>query len=400
MDPLTLALIIGGASAGAAKLGGASTKDALRQGVLSGGLSMIPGAQAANPYARAFTQAGTSAQGEGLRALLMETAKQGAFQRIGRKTGLDPSLTASALTSITNPFLTGTDPLNIQKRSVIAGDKTVAEMELPEILKKGQEAQMKEMGVVDLTKDTFEPEDIGGAVDVREALGRKYSDPSTGGALEKAAGIFKTDGQYDIDKIAKGVTLFGVPTLLCASGAFKPKPTQMITPTYNLNLDRLRQERGGLRRINPVTGEEVEVAMVASPESVGQGKPVYGYERQVFEPLKLNQGGIAAFQTGGVTNLPTKTTHDEDDINNYNRVNGYIEDGNGSKEEDTMLAQLADGEFVTRTDGVLGAGILAGANPKDEKDMREKGAKYFYEQQARFKRIFDLLDENRARKLH
>jgi hypothetical protein len=27
------------------------------------------------------------------------------------------------------------------------------------------------------------------------------------------------------------------------------------------------------------------------------------------------------------------------------------------------------------------------------KDMREKGAKYFYEQQKRFKRIFDLIEE-------
>jgi hypothetical protein len=27
------------------------------------------------------------------------------------------------------------------------------------------------------------------------------------------------------------------------------------------------------------------------------------------------------------------------------------------------------------------------------KDMREKGAKYFYEQQARYKRVFDLLKE-------
>ena len=61
-----------------------------------------------------------------------------------------------------------------------------------------------------------------------------------------------------------------------------------------------------------------------------------------------------------------------------------------------MLAQLADGEFVTRTDGVLGAGILAGANPKNEDEMRDKGAKFFYEQQARFKRIYDLLNANRT----
>ncbi len=58
-----------------------------------------------------------------------------------------------------------------------------------------------------------------------------------------------------------------------------------------------------------------------------------------------------------------------------------------------MLAQLADGEFVTRADGVLGAGIIAGANPNSMKDMREKGAQYFYEQQKRFKRIFDLLEK-------
>ena len=74
---------------------------------------------------------------------------------------------------------------------------------------------------------------------------------------------------------------------------------------------------------------------------------------------------------------------------------GYVEDGAGvgDKDEDTMLAQLADGEFVTRADGVLGAGIIAGANPNSMKDMREKGAQYFYEQQRRYKRVFDLLKE-------
>jgi len=89
--------------------------------------------------------------------------------------------------------------------------------------------------------------------------------------------------------------------------------------------------------------------------------------------------------------------YDEDDEDNYMRTNGYVEDGagNGDKEEDTMLAQLADGEFVTRTDGVLGAGILAGASPKDPKEMRKLGAEFFYEQQKRFKRIYDLLDASR-----
>ena len=63
---------------------------------------------------------------------------------------------------------------------------------------------------------------------------------------------------------------------------------------------------------------------------------------------------------------PLKVDHDENDANNYVRASGYVEDGAGvgDKDEDTMLAQLADGEFVSRADAVLGAGILSGADPK------------------------------------
>jgi|GEM_PF-5459358 len=46
-----------------------------------------------------------------------------------------------------------------------------------------------------------------------------------------------------------------------------------------------------------------------------------------------------------------------------------------------MLAQLADGEFVSRADAILGAGSMSGANPEDMKEMRSKGAKFFYNQQ-------------------
>ena len=58
-----------------------------------------------------------------------------------------------------------------------------------------------------------------------------------------------------------------------------------------------------------------------------------------------------------------------------------------------MLAQLADGEFVTRADGLLGAGIINGGNPNSIKDMREEGAAFFYDQQRKYKRVFDLLKE-------
>jgi hypothetical protein len=140
------------------------------------------------------------------------------------------------------------------------------------------------------------------------------------------------------------------------------------------------------------------------PEAVYASGQVPGMPYAVSEQMiRAKEGGLATlkgiqkFYQGGQV-LPSKETHDENDINNYVRANGHILDGtgNGDKEEDTVLAQLADGEFVTRTDGVLGAGIIAGADPKNMKQMREKGAKYFYEQQARFKRVFDLLQQSKA----
>jgi hypothetical protein len=114
-----------------------------------------------------------------------------------------------------------------------------------------------------------------------------------------------------------------------------------------------------------------------------------------------NEGGLATavkhFNKGGINYLPSKTDHDENDYNNYVRAEGYVEDGagNGDKDEDTMLAQLADGEFVSRADAVLGAGILSGGDPKSYKSMRKAGANFFYDQQKKLKRIYDLLDASR-----
>ena len=115
-----------------------------------------------------------------------------------------------------------------------------------------------------------------------------------------------------------------------------------------------------------------------------------------------NQGGLATaipkFNKGGVNYLPSKTDHNENDYNNYIRAEGYVEDGsgNGDKDEDTMLAQLADGEFVSRADAVLGAGILSGGDPKSYKSMRKAGADFFYDQQKKLKRIYDLVNENKS----
>jgi hypothetical protein len=170
--------------------------------------------------------------------------------------------------------------------------------------------------------------------------------------------------------------------------------------TYNVNYPDLYRSRKFYTQ-DPRTGQTIELPQqdyIPEERADVQGGSKFGpYKR---ETITLQQGGLATlnhFKDGGVNYLPSKTIHDEDDEDNYMRTNGYVEDGagNGDKEEDTMLAQLADGEFVTRTDGVLGAGILAGANPKNAKEMRKLGAEFFYEQQKRFKRIYDLLDASR-----
>jgi hypothetical protein len=127
------------------------------------------------------------------------------------------------------------------------------------------------------------------------------------------------------------------------------------------------------------------------------GSP-YNYGSNYY---RFNTGGIVSalpkFSVGGVNYLPSKQTHDENDVHNYVRATGYVEDGsgNGDKDEDTILAQLADGEFVSRADAILGAGIMEGASPSSMKDMRKKGAAFFYDQQAKFKRVYDLLDASR-----
>jgi len=175
------------------------------------------------------------------------------------------------------------------------------------------------------------------------------------------------------------------------SGAFEPGPVDMYQPTYNINYPKFAAARGPFKYIDADTGQEKTYEQPYMPES----DPSNPYK---FEKVRMRTGGLAEirkFNEGGVNYLPSKVSHDENDSSNYVRATGYVEDGSGAgdKDEDTMLAQLADGEFVTRADGVLGAGIIAGANPNSFKDMREKGAAYFYDQQKKYKRVFDLLQE-------
>ena len=204
------------------------------------------------------------------------------------------------------------------------------------------------------------------------------------------------DGYKSYDGIKIAALAGGIPYAL---GAFDQGPTDIYQPTYNVGYGEFANQRPGYTYIDPTTGQEKEYESIYKPEADPKNQGAFRSGPFAMEKTRLKSGGLAEikkFNEGGINYLPSKVTHDENDSNNYVRATGYVEDGAGvgDKDEDTMLAQLADGEFVTRADGVLGAGILAGANPNSFKDMRSKGAEYFYEQQKRYKRVFDLLKDS------
>ena len=424
MDPLTL-LAIFGTNFLMSKAQGAKTKDALKGSLLNTATSaFMPGGTSGQIFGNeamkaGLTQASNQFANQSLSQILKDRAKDFAAQKIATNVLGMKSGEASLLSNLTgnfgmgDAFAQGVSPVDEAMRS--KGSTSIADF-----IRKSQQAGRSlydpsetEGGAVDVAsilEKAFGGDQEGGGIDVASILkDANVKDRGTGNGiselLSKAGGVIKEsvqkDGKYDMDKIVKGATVFGLPLLLYATGAFKPKPVTSYMPTYNINYPKLREARGPMKRIDPATGQEVEVAQVGSPEELygSSGESPYAWSEKTFYPKKYNTGGLAElqkFNEGGVSYLPTKSTHDEDDMHNYMRVNGHIEDHNGHKDEDTVLAQLADGEFVTRTDGVLGAGIIAGANPKNVNDMRKKGAKFFYEQQKRFKRVFDLINANRV----
>ena len=236
----------------------------------------------------------------------------------------------------------------------------------------------------------------------QQAQGNLARDPQNRNIFQKLFMRSRKDvpGELEIDP---GKAAIGIAALAYGSGAFENQPQDVFTPTYNLAVADLQRERGGFKYIDPVDGTEKTFEQVYIPEADPKNQGDFRMGSYAITRNRLKEGGLAEvkkFNEGGINYLPSKRSHDEDDATNYVRASGYVEDGSGTgdKDEDTMLAQLADGEFVTRADGVLGAGIIAGGNPNSMKDMREKGAQYFYEQQKRYKRVFDLLQGSRNAK--
>lgn len=176
-----------------------------------------------------------------------------------------------------------------------------------------------------------------------------------------------------------------------AVGVGSLEDPQQPKPTYSQEDYEAALARENLK---PQDYEKGDITYAGTSDLYNFGSDNY------VQPTYLSKGGLVNavphYAEGGINYLPNKTEHNEKDTNNYVRATGYVEDGsgNGDKEEDTMLAQLADGEFVSRADAVLGAGIMTGANPENIKEMRKKGATFFYNQQDQMKRIHDLVNAN------
>jgi len=110
---------------------------------------------------------------------------------------------------------------------------------------------------------------------------------------------------------------------------------------------------------------------------------------ETFRSRAANEPRMQQFNKGDLVDvLPSKLKRDENDTSNYKRTSGKMvtdETGKGSGNKDTMLAQLADGEFVTKAKSVLGAGKAMGG--KNKKEQRELGAKFFYTQMSELEKL-------------
>jgi hypothetical protein len=227
----------------------------------------------------------------------------------------------------------------------------------------------------------MKPKDLG--VTTTEA-GKKLVTPTP--KVDPNAG--KSSGLFGLGTAGTlGLGAAAVPLLGTLGGDDEEKP---MSEKVNLNYPTVKDIVTRFKIRDYGTGQDKQLDIGETPEERLGSNYVSRYK----------EGGIAQFNAGALVNrLPSKTQYDETDYSIYKRAANFVTDesGNGDEDEDTMLAQLADGEFVTTAKAVLGAGIIAGANPSDKNSMRNKGAKFFYEQQARFKRVYKLLNEAKKR---
>ena len=233
---------------------------------------------------------------------------------------------------------------------------------------------------------------IAGGIGALSGYGLAGGFGSLGTSQAATTGLFgvKAGGLGAAGAIGGGVT---AGSLVGAMNAPKPAPVDMSGQQFKTSFQGVDPQAYAQATEN-LQGITQTASYAPDPSQQGTVTPsVYDFDNTQMYTAK--EGGLAEikrFKEGGINYLPSKKEHDEGDVNNYVRATGYVEDGSGTgdKDTDTMLAQLADGEFVSRADAVLGAGIMEGANPEDFKEMRKMGAKFFYKQQDQLKRIYDI----------
>ena len=224
------------------------------------------------------------------------------------------------------------------------------------------------------------------------ATGKPLMAPSVPG--KETASVLGLGSEKGITGLGTGADIglgIGATTLLSGMGD-KGGGEKKTEEQVNVNYPNVKDIVTNFNIKDPITGATSKLAIGETPEE--------RFMKTGYKP-RFKDGGLAKFNQGAlVSMLPGKSVSDEKDPSIYKRAYNFVTDetGNGDMEEDTMLAQLADGEFVTTAKAVLGAGIFQGAKPSDMSAMRDKGAKFFYEQQARFKRIYEMLEEAKQNK--
>ena len=205
---------------------------------------------------------------------------------------------------------------------------------------------------------------------------------------------------YLANKKAGGIAAFA------RGGRASNQPNQNIIEATNEEEERRRQQEQA-ERLHRAPGPTPRIPYGEEGSNGGIGG--YGPGRRVppegsyaptpqidprwFHPdnPRFKQIQTMGIKSGALIHkLPSKTKVDENNPKNYKRTSGKLvvdSAGKGSENKDTMLAQLADGEFVTKSKAVRGAGLALGANPKDKKQQKDLGARYFYKQMAEFDKL-------------
>lgn len=384
--PFAIGLMVGTAAFGIAKLAGASTRTALLAGGLAGlGAGALSGLGTATQASTLVGEAATSASMAG---------------------GTVPATKLSSIAASTNPFLAAAP--GSAGSGVLGVGATTTGGTLGNIAAGAGGLTGKVGAIAAPSGGAIVPIAQGGSglpgFYAADAVGTPAMyDQSTPGKVIRTdavpTGIVRTGTEPILSPTEKvlafakenpfttaGAVLTGgqmLSDLTAQQPIYDDSTAQPYTEEeYQQAYDRQRAAMQGL-------GDRAPAPMMTADALT----PANVYERQE-EMFAAREGGLATLQLkeGGINYLPSKSDHDEKDANNYVRAMGYVEDGtgNGDKDEDTMLAQLADGEFVSRADAILGAGIMEGASPEDFKEMRRLGAKFFYKQQDQLKRVYDI----------